>query len=480
MAASFVTSEQGGAAHVRSHHFAQLFASIVGTGSYVMDGFGRGLEAYMATSNTLHAESGLMLLQGREVSVDTDGLDWTVQNGTQGQQRVDVACMRYAKDPSTGVESIAPVVVKGAPAASDPVPPTIPACDLTSGDAAEGLVPVFRVRLDGTVPGKPELLLGRVDPIVVALAKYLPRSGGTLDGTLVLAKRNGVEGSAYNGPALVVGGTPDDPHLELDGNEVQAKADRSTPAKLAINDGGGDVSFGGAILPKTPLALARGGTGSTTAAAARAALGITLANIGAAAASHKHSAADVNAGILPIEYGGTGGGTAATARSKLGITPANIGAAASSHNHSAANITSGTLPIARGGTGATTSGGLGLHAYPVGAVYISFVSTSPASLFGGAWTAITGRFPYFNASTATGGSNTHALTVAQMPKHGHKSSLKGNGSTVSGGHEWGYGSKNSGYGGSNTADSYIETTGGGAAHNNMPAYQTLYAWRRTG
>lgn len=35
-------------------------------------------------------------------------------------------------------------------------------------------------------------------------------------------------------------------------------------------------------------------------------------------------------------------------------TAADIGAAASSHNHSAANITSGTLGVARGGTGATS------------------------------------------------------------------------------------------------------------------------------
>ena len=59
-------------------------------------------------------------------------------------------------------------------------------------------------------------------------------------------------------------------------------------------------------------------------------------------------------GILPIARGGTGATTAANARSTLGITPANIGAAASSHNHSASNITSGTLSVARGGTGVTS------------------------------------------------------------------------------------------------------------------------------
>lgn len=123
--------------------------------------------------------------------------------------------------------------------------------------------------------------------------------------------------------------------------------------------------------------------------------------------------------------------------------------------------------------------GIGLKAYPVGAVYISYVSTSPASLFGGSWTPITGRFPYFNAGTSTGGSNTHTLTVNEIPPHNH---LVPDATML-------YNSGNGGaiYGGGNTS-AVMKTssgyaggynTGGGGAHNNMPAYQTLYAWRRT-
>lgn len=113
--------------------------------------------------------------------------------------------------------------------------------------------------------------------------------------------------------------------------------------------------------------------------------------------------------------------------------------------------------------------------YPVGAVYISYKSDNPVSLFGGSWTAITGRFLYMNAGTSTGGSNTHTLTVAEMPKHHHEIRL-----------DW------FNYAGGGISDSYssntnaqidaggtTRNTGGGAAHNNMPAYQTLYAWRRT-
>ena len=57
--------------------------------------------------------------------------------------------------------------------------------------------------------------------------------------------------------------------------------------------------------------------------------------------------------------------------------------------------------------------------YPVGAYYLSSVSTSPASFFGGAWSVLTGKFLYCNSGTGTGGSNTHTLTSSQMPSHSH-------------------------------------------------------------
>lgn len=73
---------------------------------------------------------------------------------------------------------------------------------------------------------------------------------------------------------------------------------------------------------------------------------ITPANIGAAAASHNHSASNINSGTLsadrlptvPISKGGTGATTAAGARNALGL-----------------GNTTGAVPVANGGTGATTA-----------------------------------------------------------------------------------------------------------------------------
>lgn len=116
--------------------------------------------------------------------------------------------------------------------------------------------------------------------------------------------------------------------------------------------------------------------------------------------------------------------------------------------------------------------------YPIGSVYSAYTSTSPATRFGGTWSAITGKFPYYNAGTGTGGGNTHTLTVAQMPKHRHIFSISGNAqavvNTLANPHAAVWDSNAGGL-----AIGEMQYEGGGAAHNNMPAYQTLYAWRRT-
>lgn len=81
------------------------------------------------------------------------------------------------------------------------------------------------------------------------------------------------------------------------------------------------------LTSKKAVSIAQGGTGATSAAAARSALDITPANIGAAKADHTHTvAADGITGTLGIGNGGTGATTAAAARTMLGITPSNIGA----------------------------------------------------------------------------------------------------------------------------------------------------------
>lgn len=121
-----------------------------------------------------------------------------------------------------------------------------------------------------------------------------------------------------------------------------------------------------------------------------------------------------------------------------------------------------------------------LELYPVGAIYLSTVATSPAELFGGTWKRLEGRFLLgcsadYPAGTA-GGAAKVTLTVAQMPTHAHQFSripIVSNELTAGGNY---YAEK------STAVDKLVaqntETAGGGKAHTNMPPYLAVYAWER--
>ena len=142
--------------------------------------------------------------------------------------------------------------------------------------------------------------------------------------------------------------------------------------------------------------------------------------------------------------------------------------------------------------------------YPVGSIYMSVNSTSPASLFGGTWTAWgTGRTPVgintsdsnFNTVEKTGGASTHTLTTAQMPSHKHSYVVQNRNYSASGLHiptEQGTCTKNVAAGsdlyalqptfGGSEQDAYgyfnISVSGGGGAHNNLQPYIVCYMWKR--
>lgn len=121
-------------------------------------------------------------------------------------------------------------------------------------------------------------------------------------------------------------------------------------------------------------------------------------------------------------------------------------------------------------------------AYPVGSVYQSAVSTSPADVLGGEWTQIKDRFllaagdTYTNGST--GGEATHTLSIAEIPSHEHSLYADSDFSAYYTGdtNDWKQALVNKESNAVWTTGTY---TGGGQAHNNMPPYIAVYTWYRT-
>lgn len=222
---------------------------------------------------------------------------------------------------------------------------------------------------------------------------------------------------------------------------------------------------------------------------------------------NKPTAADV--GALATD----GTAAAATKLATARTIRTNLASTSTASFNGTANVTpgvTGTLPIANGGTGNTTGkaadstkfngktwANMLKTVYPVGSIYLSVNSTSPASLFGGTWEQIKGRFllasgtPSANSDNwfgnvtggwnagagSTGGQDYHTLTVSEMPNHNHTFYLSkgGNTETRTALLEW-----------TSTAVSNegwqpwtTDSTGGNAAHNNMPPYLAVYMWKRT-
>jgi len=135
--------------------------------------------------------------------------------------------------------------------------------------------------------------------------------------------------------------------------------------------------------------------------------------------------------------------------------------------------------------------------YPVGSIYISSNSTSPAVLFGGSWTQIKDTFliacgnVYGNGVSGGSANHTHttqahALTTAELPAHRHTFLSIPNTDTqtwkapnqvfeykyVEGTHYMKYTDET----GSNAAHSHGNT----GSSSNMPPYLGVYVWKRIG
>ena len=135
--------------------------------------------------------------------------------------------------------------------------------------------------------------------------------------------------------------------------------------------------------------------------------------------------------------------------------------------------------------------------YPVGSVYLSFNTTSPADIIGGTWVQIIGNAssdqPRFllleniynqvgNTAGMEGGQARVQLTISQLPRHDHNVTVWGSGS----GSYPDSANKTDGKcqaarrnGAVLGAGCNTTRTGSGEGHNNMPPYIMVYGWRRT-
>lgn len=177
------------------------------------------------------------------------------------------------------------------------------------------------------------------------------------------------------------------------------------------------------------------------------------------------------------------------------------------------SVSDNTLTIYKGDGSATNLDIISFdQIYPIGAIYMSTVSTNPATLFKiGNWEALpagrvllaqgTSTWGVNYSAGGTGGEDKHTLTVSESAPHNHTGSATTSGSThthaltmqashgksgnggvprFSDGDVWSpYKTQNLSAAGEHSHAITINNSGGGQAHNNMQPYLSVYMWKRT-
>ena len=137
-----------GEAHISAENWADLNRGLAGDGSYVLP-VGEKFRAELVTNNLLKIYDGCGIFQGRQVVIPAGQSDEiTIENGSQGEKRIDIVGVRYVKDESSKIETTESVYVKGTPAESDPVAPNLEEGNIRAGDLVANWA-LYQVELDG-------------------------------------------------------------------------------------------------------------------------------------------------------------------------------------------------------------------------------------------------------------------------------------------------------------------------------------------
>lgn len=141
-----------GTKHISSDDLSALNIATIGESNCVLN-YGDNFKLTMTNANTATLGTGVGMVGGKRFW-NQAATSLTIQSGAQGQKRNDLIVARYART-SAGIESITPVVVKGAPSTGTAADP-----DVTTND-----MKLWRIPIDGINAGTPVKLFDEISSL---------------------------------------------------------------------------------------------------------------------------------------------------------------------------------------------------------------------------------------------------------------------------------------------------------------------------
>lgn len=137
-----------GTPHITPYKVRDFNIGTVGAEDYVINS-GSELEAHLVSNNRIDIKDGSICMQGTHAVIPKNINDeLTIENGMQGEKRIDLIVARYEKVADSGVESVNTVVLQGTPSKETPNVPGHVVGDIRNGDLKHEM-PLYEVELDG-------------------------------------------------------------------------------------------------------------------------------------------------------------------------------------------------------------------------------------------------------------------------------------------------------------------------------------------
>ena len=165
--------------HITSADDGSFNAAFFGGGQNVMQ-IGNQFSASIIDNNTVRILDGDGLMYGRHFRIAPNTYeDVTIKTGTADKSRIDIICVEYKKDTSTGIESAEIKVVEGTEAVSATEP------TLTDGNILNGAtlnqMPLYKVEINGVVLSKVTKLFTTIPTYKALAEKYAKEFSDIID-----------------------------------------------------------------------------------------------------------------------------------------------------------------------------------------------------------------------------------------------------------------------------------------------------------
>lgn len=142
--------------HVTSDDYGTLYSLTMGDGRYKLD----DIACEVIDANTIHVTGGNLLIDGRHFRNSKEGTNLTIENGTQGRNRIDLVVVRYDFETfgEDYLEHGTLEVIQGESVSGEPTVPTCAGGSILNGDHFVE-VALFTVPVNGIAVGEPSACL---------------------------------------------------------------------------------------------------------------------------------------------------------------------------------------------------------------------------------------------------------------------------------------------------------------------------------